>query len=380
MLLSEEIENHTKYKCTVWEHAKFVMLKQVVHIFSPTCERLSMWWVTVRSWAQESQPGAHTGPVLLGRTYLSVQSGRSVLLQPPIHKRTWRCSLMPGRIYRLTKISRKARVKGYCITQFLSGASHHREISWILSKQLTKCSLVSPTYSHEEHTDSYFRNESAFLLHRYCYLQNILPVTLLLLLLLLLLLSSSLIWTISTEDNPSWEVKSHTTILKEFPVFYWTRRFITVLIRSRHWSVYTWIQSITSYFIQIHFNIILLYISCDIFPSGLPTKISYMQFPSLLCVLHVPIAYFLWFYQPNKIWCREQIMKLHLSTASSLLNSDILLSTLFSHTLSAHVLPSPWETKFHTRTKTSEDLIIILCILIFTFLDISKKEKIFWTE
>jgi hypothetical protein len=47
-------------------------------------------------------------------------------------------------------------------------------------------------------------------------------------------------------------------LLKNFPAFYGTRRFITVFIRALHWSL-SWarsIQSIPSHISKIHFNIV----------------------------------------------------------------------------------------------------------------------------
>jgi hypothetical protein len=55
----------------------------------------------------------------------------------------------------------------------------------------------------------------------------------------------------------SWallEEKSNLQLLKNFPAFYGTRRFITVFTRALHWSLSwaRWIQSISSYLSKIH--------------------------------------------------------------------------------------------------------------------------------
>jgi hypothetical protein len=44
-------------------------------------------------------------------------------------------------------------------------------------------------------------------------------------------------------------------LLKNFPAFYGTRRFITVFTRALHWSL-SWARSIPSYLSKIHFNVV----------------------------------------------------------------------------------------------------------------------------
>jgi hypothetical protein len=56
----------------------------------------------------------------------------------------------------------------------------------------------------------------------------------------------------------------------------------------------------------------------------------------------------------------------HVLITSSLLGSNILPAPYFQ-TPSAYVPPSMWATKFHTHKTTGK--IIVLCILIFKFLD-----------
>jgi hypothetical protein len=69
--------------------------------------------------------------------------------------------------------------------------------------------------------------------------------------------------SISLTHSWSWallEKLSIMQLLKNFPAFYATWRFITVFTRALHWSLF-WarsIQSIPSYLSQIHFNIVHL--------------------------------------------------------------------------------------------------------------------------
>jgi hypothetical protein len=54
-------------------------------------------------------------------------------------------------------------------------------------------------------------------------------------------------------------------------------------------------------------------------------------------------------------WSSSLCSFLHSPVTSSLLGPNILLSTL-SYTPSAHVPPSMWATKFHTRTQQQSKL------------------------
>jgi hypothetical protein len=77
-------------------------------------------------------------------------------------------------------------------------------------------------------------------------------------------------------------------------------------------------------------------------------------------------------WSPEKIWWYIQITKhslfcfLHCPVTLSLLDPNILLSTLFTNT-SAYVPPSMWETKCHI--KQNKNKLIILYFLIFIFLE-----------
>jgi hypothetical protein len=82
--------------------------------------------------------------------------------------------------------------------------------------------------------------------------------------------------------------------------------------------------------------------------------------------------------QENKLWSSSLCSFLQLPTTSSLFGPNILLNTLFSNTLYL------WSSlnvrdQVSDRNKT-KCKIIVLYILIFTFLDSRREDKMFWTE
>jgi hypothetical protein len=98
-------------------------------------------------------------------------------------------------------------------------------------------------------------------------------------------------------------------VLRKFPVFYGTRRFITVFTKARKWSLsweYTPSHPISLWFISIFFHL-RISLPSDIFSSGCPTKLLYV-FSSLSCMLHThPVL----FDRRNTIlWRLQIIMKL----------------------------------------------------------------------
>jgi hypothetical protein len=82
-----------------------------------------------------------------------------------------------------------------------------------------------------------------------------------------------------------------TQIVKKFPAFYETWRFITVFTRAHNWSLsgVRCLQSTLSYPIYLRSILILssylcLHLPSGFFPSGFPTKILYR---SLISPMHV---------------------------------------------------------------------------------------------
>ena len=144
------------------------------------------------------------------------------------------------------------------------------------------------------------------------------------------------------QQRPSWEAKRSLTS-QEIPAFYGIWRFITALTRARHLSL-SWARSIQSiplfHFSKIRFNII--FSSTPGSSKWLPS----LRFPhqnrvcisSLLHTCYVPNpSHSSWLNHTNDI-CWVVQGSLHSAVTSSLLGPNILLSTLFSKTLSLHSL------------------------------------------
>ena len=102
--------------------------------------------------------------------------------------------------------------------------------------------------------------------------------------------------TYSTEQSPSWEANWFLQLIKKFPAFYGTRKFITVLTTARHLSV-SWANSIhspqplpTSWrSILILSSHLRLGLPNGLFPSGFPTKPLCTPLPSSIRA----VSYFL---------------------------------------------------------------------------------------
>ena len=104
-------------------------------------------------------------------------------------------------------------------------------------------------------------------------------------------------------------------LVKKFPAFYGTRKFITALTSARHLSL-SWANSIQSMhprpiswksILQL-FSHLHLVLPSGLFPSGFPTKLLYTPLLSPYVLHAPPISFFNWW--PKSILWGVQIIKL----------------------------------------------------------------------
>ena len=163
-------------------------------------------------------------------------------------------------------------------------------------------------------------------------------------------------------------------LVKKFPAFYGTQRFITTLT-SVHQLSLSWarlIQSIPPHPTSWRSILILSFHPCLGLPSGLlplgfPTKTLYLPFLSPIratwtahLILLDFITQTIWGEQTDH-YTPHYVVFSHSLVTLSLLGPNILLNTLFSSTLNVSEQVSHL---YKTR-----GTIIVLCILIFKFLD-----------
>ena len=180
-------------------------------------------------------------------------------------------------------------------------------------------------------------------------------------------------------------------LIKKFPAFYGTWRFIIMFTRAWHLSLF-WarlIQSMPhqSHFLKTHFNITLpsapQFSKCflslrlphqnPVCPSSLPVHATCPAHPIPLDMITQII-----FVEEYRSLSSSLCSFLHLSVTSSLWGPNILLSTLFSNTLSLCSPLNLSDQVSHPYKKKSK--IVVLYILIFVFLDSKLEDSRFCTE
>jgi len=150
-------------------------------------------------------------------------------------------------------------------------------------------------------------------------------------------------------------------LVKKFPAFYGTRRFITALTSARHLSL-SWASSIQSTHphptsrrsILILSSYLRLGLPGGLLPSGFPTKTLYTPLPY---ALHVPPISFFFILSPAPYWVRSTDYSAHHYVIFSIpllprpSYAQIFSSTPYSQTPSVYIPPLTSATKFHTHTK-----------------------------
>jgi len=176
-------------------------------------------------------------------------------------------------------------------------------------------------------------------------------------------------------------------LVKKFPVFHGTRRFITALTSARHLSILGQpIQSIVPHPTSWRFVLILsthvhLGLPSGRFLSGFPTKNLYTP---LFSPLWATCPFFSIFItrtildEEYKSFSSSLCSLLHFPVTSSLLGPNILLNTLFSITVSFLFSRNVSDQVSHPYKTIGK--IIFLYILIFKFLDSNLEDKRFCTE
>ena len=180
-------------------------------------------------------------------------------------------------------------------------------------------------------------------------------------------------------------------LVKKFPAFHGTRRFITALTSVRHLflSRASPIQSIYPHPTSWRSILILsthlrLGLPSHLFPSVFPSNTLYTPLSSptrATCPAHLILLDFITrtiLGEEYKSFSSSLCILLHSPVTSSLLGPNILLNTMFSNTLRFLSSRNINDRVSHPYKTTGK--IIILYILVFKFLYINPEYKRFCTE
>jgi len=180
-------------------------------------------------------------------------------------------------------------------------------------------------------------------------------------------------------------------LVKKFPAFHGTRKFITALTSVRQLSL-SWaspIQSIYPHPTSSRSILILpthlrLGLPSGLFPSGFPTKTLYTRLSSPIRATSPAHHIILDFIARTILGEQYKSLSfslcnlLHYPVTSSLLGPNILPNTIFSNTFNFLSSFNVIDQVLHPYKTTGN--IIVLYILIFKFLDTNLDDKRFCTE